>query len=71
MHYFSNKFLKSPSGDSPPAPLNLSFWWPEVTWCGQIVFYQADYDEIELQKISYDVIIVTHHHYVIEKRLQK
>jgi len=27
--------------------------------CGQILFFQADYDEIKLQKSSYDVILVT------------
>jgi len=45
-------FLKSPSagGFSPPAPLNLRFWWPKVTWYGQILFFQADYDEIEIKK---------------------
>jgi len=35
------------------------------------LFFQADYDEIELQKISYDVILVTHGHYVAEKCHQK
>jgi len=52
---------KSSSAGSPPPPepLNLRFWWPEVTWCGQISFFQADYDEMELQKIHYDVILVT------------
>jgi len=54
-------FQKSPSSGSSLslAPLNLQFCWPEVTWGGQILFFQADYDEIELQKISYDVILVT------------
>jgi len=28
------------------------------------VFFQADYDEIELQKINYDVLLVTYRHYV-------
>jgi len=43
-------------GYPPPAPLNLQFWWAEF---GQIVFFQADYDEFELQKINYDIILVT------------
>jgi len=32
-------FQKSPSagGSPPPAPLNLQYWWSEVTWFGQIV----------------------------------
>jgi len=31
----------------------------EVTWFGQVVDFYADYEEIELQKISYDIILVT------------
>jgi len=52
MHYFSNKFSKIAKrwGLSAPAPLSLRFWWPEVKWCGQILFFQADYDEMKLQK---------------------
>jgi len=46
-------FQKSPSagGSSPPAPLNLRFdmMWPEVTWCGQVLFFKADYNKIERQ----------------------
>jgi len=41
MHYFSNKFSKIAGSSPPPAPLNLRFWWPEVTWCGQILFPEA------------------------------
>jgi len=54
MHYLATNFQKSPSAEgSPlPAPLNLRFWWPEVTWFGEIVVFQTDYDEVELQKIS-------------------
>jgi len=57
MHYFQ----KSPSagGSPPPMFLNLHYWWPEVTWFDQIVVFEADCDEIKLQKISYDVIFVT------------
>jgi len=49
-HYFSNKVSKIAKrwGLSAPSSLNLRFWWPEVTWCGQILSFQADYDEIEL-----------------------
>jgi len=59
MHYFSNKFSKTPrTGGSPPsALLNFQYWWPEVTWLGQIVIFQADCDKIKFQKISYDVIL--------------
>jgi len=28
--------------------------------------FQADFDEIELQKINYDVILVTNRHYVTD-----
>jgi len=35
MHHFSNilvtNFQKSPSAGSAPAPLNIQFWWAEVT----------------------------------------
>jgi len=56
-------FQKSPStGGSPsPEPLIIQYWWPEgwsyVFWpnCG----FLTDYEEIELQKSSYDVILVT------------
>jgi len=35
------------------------------------LFFQADYDEIELQKISYGVILVTSlSHFITEKRHQ-
>jgi len=52
MHFLVKNFQKSPSagGSPPPASINLRFWWHQVTWCGQILFFQADYDEIELQK---------------------
>jgi len=61
MHYFSNKFSKIAKRWRLTAPtiLNLQYWWPEVRWFDQIVVFQADCDEIELQKISYDVISVT------------
>jgi len=61
-------FQKSPSAEgSPPlAPLNLQYWWPEVPWFGQIVVFQADYDEIELQKNS----LWRHHHYFAENVIQ-
>jgi len=54
-------FQKSPSagGSPPPAPINLRFWWPEVTWFGKIVVCQANYNKSELKKISCDVIFVT------------
>jgi len=45
MHYFSNKCSKIAKRwmlSAPSAP-NLRFWWPEVSWCGQILFFQADY----------------------------
>jgi len=49
MHYFSNKFSKiAKRWRRRAAPLNLRFWWLEVTWCGHILFFQADYYEIEL-----------------------
>jgi len=57
MHYFSNKFSKTAKRSPLPAHLNPRFWWLEVTWCGQILVFQADYDEIELQTISCDVIL--------------
>jgi len=61
IHYSSNKFSKviKPGGSPPPAPLSLQYWCPEVRWFDQIVIFQADCDEIELQKISYDVIFAT------------
>jgi len=34
------------------------------------VVFEANYDEIELQKYSYDVISVTHQQYVAENRNQ-
>jgi len=50
MHYFSNKFLKSPSaGGSPPLAYSfLRFWWFEFAWFGQTVVFQTNYDEIKL-----------------------
>jgi len=61
MHYFSDKFSKISKrwGFPPPVPLNLQYWWLEVPWFDQIVVFEADYDKIELQKYSYDVISVT------------
>jgi len=61
MYYFRNKFPKIAKhwGWRAPASFNLRFWWPQVTCFGLIVVFQTDYDEIELQKISYDVISVT------------
>jgi len=53
MLYFSNKFSKI------QRPLNLQYWWLEVSWFGQIVVFEADYNEIKLQKYSYDVISAT------------
>jgi len=50
-------FKKSPSAGG--SPLNLQYWGPKVPWSGRIVFIQADYDEIELQEYSYDVLSVT------------
>jgi len=38
---WETNFQKSPSDGEPPAPLNLRFWWPEVTWCGQILFFSS------------------------------
>jgi len=60
MHLVTN-FQKSPSvgGSLPPAFLYYQYWWPEVTWFGQSVIFQADFDEIELKKNSYDAISVT------------
>jgi len=54
MHYFSNTFSKIAK-----ARFTFRYWWTEVTWFGQIVLFHSDYDEIELLKISYDVISVT------------
>jgi len=61
MHYFRNKFSKTPSagGSASQALLYLQYWWPKVSWFGQIMLFQADCDEIELQKNSYDVTSVT------------
>jgi len=62
MYHFKNKFSKIVKHweISAPALLNFQFWWAEVTYFGLIVFFQADYDEIELQKINYDIIFVTY-----------
>jgi len=50
MYYFSNKFSKIAKrwGLFAPSAFNLQYWRPEVTWFGQIVVFQADYDKIEL-----------------------
>jgi len=38
MLYFSNKVSKTPSAGGFPlsAPLNLQYWWPKISWFGQI-----------------------------------
>jgi len=40
VHYFSNKSsnIAKRWGFPAQALLNLRFWLPEVTWCGQIFF---------------------------------
>jgi len=52
MHYFSNKFSKIAKRWelSAPAPLNLRFWWPEVTWCGHIVFFKLTITKSNFKK---------------------
>jgi len=47
------RFQKLPSAGAlrPQRTINLQYWWPKVPWFRQIVVFQADYDEIELQKI--------------------
>jgi len=64
MHYFSNKFLKLAKrwGLSAIAPLNLQYWWLEVPWFDQIVVFEADYDEIELENIVMTSFQWRHHH---------
>jgi len=61
MHYsiFVTNFQKSPRAGGfplPPHPAPLTF---NIPWFGQIVVFEADYDEIELHKYSYDVISLT------------
>jgi len=74
MHYsiLVTNFQKSPSARSfpPSAPLNLQYWWPEVPWFGQIVVFEAGYDEIEFQNITMKSFQWRHHHCVTEKRHQ-
>jgi len=50
---FSNKFSKIAKrwGLSVPAPLNLQYWWFKVPWFGQMMVFEADYDDIKLQNI--------------------
>jgi len=61
MHYFSNKFSKIIK--------RFNFqWWPEVSWFGQTVVFEVDYDEIKLQHIVMTSFQWRHHHYVTEKR---
>jgi len=52
LYQFSKHFSKI-----SPQPLILVT--PEVPWFDQIVIFEADHDEIELQKYSYDVTSVT------------
>jgi len=65
MHFLVTNFpISSSAGGFPsPAPLNLQYWRLEVPWFGQIVVFEADYDEIELQNIVRrhfsDVITIT------------
>jgi len=60
MHYFSNKFTKSPSALRPHYPLIFGFGDLKLRDVAKLCFFQADYDEIKLQKISYDVIKFFH-----------
>jgi len=62
--------LPSAGGFPPPAPLNLQYWWPEVPWFGQIVVFEVDYDEIELQNMVMTSFQWRHHQYITEKRQQ-
>jgi len=61
MHYFSNKFSKIAKrwGLSATAPLIFGFGDLKLRDVAKLYFFQADYDKIELHKISYDVILVT------------
>jgi len=70
MHYFSNKFPKTTKhwGLSTSGPLNLQYWWPEVTWYGQIVVFQSDYDEIELPTKSVMTSFQWRNHNYISKK---
>jgi len=72
MHYISNKFSKIAKhwGFPSPAPLNLQYWWLKVQWFGQIVVFEADYDEIKLQNIFMTSFQWRHHRYVTKKRHQ-
>jgi len=73
MHYFRDKFskiakrwgLSAPSAASP----SLLMTWSSVIW-PKIVVYEANYDEVELQKYSFNVISVTSPKNVTEKRHQ-
>jgi len=42
MHYFSNKFSKIANrwGFPTPSATNLQYWWHEVSWFGQIMFFK-------------------------------
>jgi len=70
MYYFSNKFSKifKRWGFPPPAPLNLQYWKPEIPWFGQIVVFEADYEEIELQNTVMTSFQWRHHYSVTEKQ---
>jgi len=65
MDYFSNKFSKIAKrwGLSAPAPLNLQYWWPDVTWFGQIVFLKLIMTKSNLKNQLWrhfsDVIAIT------------
>jgi len=57
MHYFSNKFSKIALRPQRPLTFNIDC----LKFCdlAKFIVFPADYDEIELQKYSYDVISVT------------
>jgi len=38
MHYFTDKFSKIAKRCRRKL-LNLQYWWPEVPWLGQILFF--------------------------------
>jgi len=49
------------------SPFNLLYWWPEVPWFGQIVFFK-----LIITKSNFKNAVITsfrwcHHHYVTEK----
>jgi len=57
IHYFGNKFSKIAKRS-----LNLRFWWPELVWFGQIVFFKLI--------MTKSVMTSCHRNYVTEKRHQ-